>query len=46
MLLIAERDGKQHYLYANVKCYKTKMGKERLELSILSAPAFETGAYT
>ena len=45
MLLIAERDGKQHYLYVNIKCYKTKMGKKRLELSILSAPAFETGAY-
>ena len=46
MLLIAERDGKQHYLYANIKCYKTKMGQRRLELLILSEAAFEAAAYT
>lgn len=45
MLLIAERDGKQHYLYTNVKCYKTKMVQRRVELLILSAPHFECGMY-
>ena len=45
MLLIAERDGKQHYLYTNIKCYKTKMGQRRLELLILSEAAFEAAAY-
>ena len=46
MLLIAERDGKQHYLYTNIECYKTKMGQRRLELLILSEAAFEAAAYT
>ena len=46
MLLIAEQDGKQHYLYTNFICYKTKMGQRRVELLILSEAAFEAAAYT
>ena len=45
MLLIAERDGKQYYLYTNIECYKTKMVQRRVELLILSAPHFECGMY-